>query len=263
MVAKSERNSGYAQGAAKSPCRGAARRCAAAFGLCSALGALLCPARQTRRLFLCAVASLGLAAPLGAHPHIFVDTELELVFAPDGQPEGIWISWAYDPFFSMLLVSDMGLDPDFTGDISEAERAELDGFDMNWIEGYHGDTHVTQGGRALALSGPVEWVSDYREGQLFSRHLRRFEDRPDPAQELVIAVYDPTYYTSYGLVGMPQITGRGDCLARIYEPDWEAAGAQLEAALDEMLGAGGDMEADFPAVGALFAEEVRILCPAP
>jgi hypothetical protein len=44
MAAKSARNSGYAQVAAKSPCRGAARRCAAAFGLDSALGASLrCP----------------------------------------------------------------------------------------------------------------------------------------------------------------------------------------------------------------------------
>jgi hypothetical protein len=38
MAAMSARNSSYAPTAAKSPCRGAARRCAAAFGLDSALG---------------------------------------------------------------------------------------------------------------------------------------------------------------------------------------------------------------------------------
>jgi hypothetical protein len=50
MLATSERNGSYAQGAAKSPCRGAARRCAAAFGLDSALGVQLqCPQpAQTR-----------------------------------------------------------------------------------------------------------------------------------------------------------------------------------------------------------------------
>ncbi|MCC5957496.1 MAG: DUF1007 family protein [Natronohydrobacter sp.] len=205
-----------------------------------------------------------MALPARAHPHIFVDVGLELVFDEAGQAEGVWISWTYDPFFSMLLVSDMGLDADFTGTISDEEREALHGFDMNWtVEEYHGDTHVTQNGQPLALSGPVEWESDYRDGQLHSRHLRHLIDRPDPAREWVVVVYDPTYYTAYGLIGMPRITGRTDCTARVFEPDWEAAGAQLEAALDEVLGAGGDIEADFPMVGALFSEEVRVLCAAP
>ncbi len=216
-----------------------------------------------RLLVLPALVATLHAAPVLAHPHIFVDAEIEVVFDEAGDPKGVWISWAYDPFFSMLLVSDMGLDPDFTGEITEEERPELDGFDMNWIEDYHGDTHASQDGAPLELTGPLEWESDYRDGQLYSRHLRHFIDQPDPTQEWSVEVYDPTYYTSYGIVGTPKITGRSDCTARIFEPDWDAAGAQLEAALDEVLGAGGDIEADFPAVGALFAEEVRIECAAP
>ncbi len=220
-------------------------------------------ASDMRRLILSAFIASGHSAPALAHPHIFVDAELEIVFDSEGAPEGIWISWSYDPFFSMLLVSDLGLDPDFTGEITEAERSDLDGFDMNWIEDYHGDTHVTQSGTALALTGPLEWESDYRDGQLFSRHLRHFIDRPAADEEWIVAVYDPTYYTSYGIIGTPRITGRSDCTARVFEPDWDAAGAQLEAALDEILATGGDFEADFPAVGALFAEEVRLICAAP
>ena len=204
-----------------------------------------------------------LAQPAHAHPHIFVDVELEVVFDEAGIPEGLWISWTYDPFFSMLLVSDMGLDPDFTGTISEDEREALDGFDMQWtVEVYHGDTHATQDGEPLALSSPITWESDYRDGQLRSRHLRHLLDRPDPDREWMVGVYDPTYYTSYGLVGTPRAIGREDCSLRIFEPDWDAASAQLEAALDEILGAGGDIEAEFPIVGALFSEEVRIRCGA-
>lgn len=208
-------------------------------------------------------AYLAAALPAQAHPHIFVDVELEIVFDAEGQPEGLWISWSYDEFFSMLLVSDMGLDQDFTGTIPEDEREALDGFDMNWIEGYHGDTHVTQDGTPLALTGPLQWESDYRDGQLKSRHLRHLIDLPDPEREWIVAVYDPTYYTSYGIIGTPEARGRDDCVLRVFEPDWEAAGAQLEAALDEVLGAGGDIEAEFPAVGDLFSEEVRITCGAP
>jgi polyphosphate kinase len=201
-------------------------------------------------------------APVAAHPHIFVDAAVEVLFAPDGTPQAVRISWTYDSLFSMLMVSDLGLDPDFDGVLTAEELAQLQGFDMNWIEGYHGDTHLTQAGQPLDLGGPSDWTTDYRDGQLYSSHLRALPVLPDPAAEWVIAVYDPTYYTSYSLSGTPGLTGRADCNLRVFEPDFEAAGAQLQAALDELLGTEADMEADFPMVGALFSEEVRIQCPA-
>lgn len=208
--------------------------------------------------------TLALLAPVpaAAHPHIFVDAGIEVLFAPDGTPHALRISWTYDALFSMLLVSDLGLDPDFDGVLTDAEMTQLQGFDMNWLPGYHGDTHLTQSGTALDLGAPKDWISDYRDGQLFSTHLRALPPLPDPVSEWVIAVYDPTYYTSYTLAAPPRMTGRDDCTARVFEPDFDAAGAQLQAALDELLGAGADMEADFPLVGALFSEEVRITCPA-
>ena len=208
------------------------------------------------------VLALVLPHTAQAHPHIFVEAGIEVLFAADGAPQSVRISWTYDPLFSMLLVSDLGLDPDFDGVLTDAELAELQGFDMNWLEGYHGDTHLTQGAQALALGGPSDWTSEYRDGRLHSTHLRALPALPDPAAEWVIAVYDPTYYTSYSLAASPVLSGRDDCIARVFEPDFDAAGAQLQAALDELLGAGGDMEADFPMVGAMFSEEVRITCPA-
>lgn len=209
-------------------------------------------------LVLCAGAQMA-----QAHPHIFVDAQLEVLFDANGAPQALRIFWTYDPFFSMLLVSDMGLDPDFSGTVTPDEQPLLDGFDMNWIPDYHGDTHVMQNGQSLPLSGPVEWTSDYVDGHLQSSHLREFQELPDPTTEWTVSIHDPSYYTSYTITDMPQITGRDDCSARIFEPDWDAAGAQLEAALDEVLASGGDIEAEFPPVGALFSEEVRIICAQP
>ncbi len=206
-------------------------------------------------------------APALAHPHIFVDAGLQVYFDDDGQLAALRITWVYDEFFSMLMLSDLELDSGFSGALTPEDHEALQGFDMNWIEGYHGDVFVTKDGAAQALTGPLEWTSDLIEGQLVSTHLRALEDRADPTGTTVrIEVYDPTYYTSYRIVGTPDLRGRSDCRVRIFEPDWEAADAQLQAALDEMLGAGMDdmdIEADFPAVGRLFADEARIECAAP
>lgn len=200
--------------------------------------------------------------PAAAHPHIFVDAALEIVFDASGQPSAVRISWVYDPLFSMLLLSDMGLDDDFDGALTAEEHAALEGFDMNWIEGYHGDTHVSQGDQALALGGPEETTSGFVDGRLRSSHLRQLQEQPDPGQPWEVSVHDPSYYTLYSLSRPPVLTGAPNCSATVIAPDMEKAQAELANALDERAVGGADIEADFPAVGALFAEKVRITCPA-
>ncbi len=197
-----------------------------------------------------------------AHPHIFVDSGLQMQFDPDGRLATVRVVWVYDAFYSMLLLEEMGLDPEFTGTVTEAEKQKLSGFDMQWIEGYEGDLYALQGDRRLALSGPKDWTADVQEGRIISTHLRTFEEPPEVgAEPLVLQVYDPSYYTAYSIAIDPVIEGRTDCTARIFEPDRAAATGILEEALAEMLGEAAEYsEDDFPAVGAAFADEIRLTC---
>ena len=56
---------------------------------------------------------LGLvAAPLGAHPHVFVDTAMRFEVNDDAEITGVTMTWSYDDFFTLLIFEDMGLDPD-------------------------------------------------------------------------------------------------------------------------------------------------------
>lgn len=219
-------------------------------------------------MFRCLIAALTLAASAGttavAHPHIFVDTGMQIEFDADGRMTGIRVVWVYDELYSLLIIEDRGLDRDYDGVLTDAERADLAGFDMNWQPGYQGDLYPNQGADALALSGPADWTADFREGRIITTHLRRLNRPADPAAAPVsIAVYDPTYYTSYSIVTEPQILGRDDCRARILVPDPTAASAELRAALAE-LGADETYvpEDDFPAIGDAFAEEVELTCAA-
>lgn len=213
---------------------------------------------------ICTTAGLWIALAGGAlaHPHIFVDTEIEVIFDGQARATGLRITWVYDDLFSMILVEDRGLDPDFDGALTAAETATLQGFDMQWDPGYPGDTYALSGDTPLPLSGPADWTAGYVEGRLTSTHLRRFAEPVGMDQTLVVQVYDPSFYTAYSLSPAVRLTGVEGCSAQVFEPDHEAADARLQAAIEELAGS-DDVEGAFPAIGSAYAEEVRIICVAP
>jgi polyphosphate kinase len=213
-----------------------------------------------------ALLSLALmaAAPAAAHPHVFVDAGLELRLDGEGRLASVRIVWVYDDFTSMLLLGDLGLMPDREDRLSPQARAALQGFDMQWDEGFAGDTHMRAADAPVALSPPRDWTADYVQGRIVTTHVRDLVAPVDPATAPVtVQLYDPGYYTAYTIAVPPKVTGRDDCAAEVLGPDTDAAIARLEAALEELVRGGVDPETDFPAVGAAFAEEVRLTCPAP
>lgn len=212
------------------------------------------------------VCAMGAATPALAHPHVFIDTGVEAVFDDEGRLTALQVVWVYDEFYSMMAIDDYGLDPDFTGELTDDERAELAAIYSNWDEGYDGDLYALHNGRRIDLSGPLEVEADLRDGRMTISHLRAFEDRIDPAEAPVtLRVYDPSYFTRYTVALDPSIHGRTDCAAEVHGPDLEAAEARLQEELDQMAEEGLDsldIEQDFPEVGAEFAEEIRLTCSA-
>lgn len=203
------------------------------------------------------------AGPAVAHPHVFIDATVEVIFDAEGRASALRIGWTYDDLFSLVMVEERGLDPDYDGTLTAEETARLSGFDMNWDPGFPGDTYALLGEAPLDLSRPKDWTAVYADGRITSTHLRSFDQPVDlGAGPLVVQVYDPGFYTAYGIVGTPVLTGREGCVAEVFEPDRAAADAILTAAIEELAGS-PDVEGDFPAVGAAYAEEVRVTCDAP
>ncbi len=82
------------------------------------------------------------------------------------------------------------------------------------------------------------------------------------ALPLIEQLYDPGYYVAYAIPYDPVVTGGVGCSAQVFVPDLDEAAAELQAALSEYT-PDIDLEAEFPAIGAAYAEEVRVTCPAP
>jgi ABC-type uncharacterized transport system substrate-binding protein len=206
-----------------------------------------------------AAAWLGAAGGAEAHPHVWIDARVEVLLDAQDRAVALRIDWTYDDFFSLYVIGDMGLDPDWDGALTEAETARLAGFDMNWDAGFPGDTYALDGDQPVALSRPEETGARYDGGKITSSHLRRL-DRPVPAADLVVQAYDPGYYTAYAIATGPVVTGgSGACSAQVFVPDLSQAEQVLKDALSEYTPE-IDLEAEFPAVGAAYAEEVRIAC---
>lgn len=200
--------------------------------------------------------AIGLAAtPFGvaAHPHIFVDVALRVELTPERELRGVEITWRYDELYSLLMFEDLGLDSDFDGRLNDSELAFLDGFDMNWIDGFEGDMYVTRHGEALTLGPPEPRGTDVENGQIITRHFRTLSG---PASGVLLEAYDPTFYTAYALDGA--VTVEGDCAANVTPADLAAAYANLEELMYGMSQEQADTE--FPQVGAQFADKVTLQC---
>ena len=207
-----------------------------------------------------ALAGIWAAAPALAHPHVFIDAGLEVVFDTDNRAIGVRVTWTYDDLISLTLLSERGMDEDFDGVLTPEELTTLNGFDMGWEPGFVGDTYALLGDLALPLSGPSDWTVSYADARLTSSHYRSFEFPIDlSGQALVIQSYDPGYYTAYAVVDA-KVTG-ADCLVEMFEPDREAADQILQDSLAEYSGTEG-AEGEFPAVGSAYAEEARVTCNA-
>ena len=211
---------------------------------------LLMPALRHTLSALClmAVPMIG-----QAHPHVFIDTGLHAVVDTDGTFKGLEVRWAYDDFYSLLIFADMGLDPDGNGVLTPEEINQLDGFDLQWIEGYEGDSYATSNGAPIALGPPQSRGVTVENGRIITTHFRAADA---PAAGLQIKAFDPTFYTAYALVG--QVLVDGPCTSHIEPADLDAAYTRLE----ELLYATPEAEATdyYPEVGESFADTVMLSC---
>lgn len=195
------------------------------------------------------------AAPAAAHPHVFVEATVELVVA-DGALVGVRLSWLYDDFFSFLLTSDLGIDPEGDMILTPEEEAALTASVLDWPADYAGDLTATGADGTAALGPRAEAAVAFENGRIRESHYRPLET-PLPAPATV-QVYDPYFYVAYEIAGEPSVDGAG-CAAALVRADLDAAYALAEDLLGRPAGDVG-AEDDFPMIGDAFADRVVLTC---
>lgn len=202
------------------------------------------------------------AAPLVAHPHIFVNTGLRFVVDDQNRLTHVQVTWEYDELYSLLLTEDMGVDSDYDGVLTAEDVATLTGFDMQWVEGFNGDLVGALNGAALGLSQPSAATATLRDGKIITTHLRAVEGAPLITGPLNFLPYDGTYYTAYEVDLPVTVQGGKGCDVNISTPDIEGALSMTKAELGA-LPLDFDMEAaGLGDIGRRFATDVEITCAA-
>lgn len=216
---------------------------------------------RMRHLLVTVISLLSWIGQAHAHPHIFIEAGLDFIFDDQNQLTAVRVSWTYDDLYSLLVIQDLGLDNDYDGRLTPREQEKLTGFDMRWVEGFEGDLYVLKDGPPITLGGPRDYTAKLIDGRVVTTHVRDLDTQIAVGDEpLIFQIYDPGFYTAYEITGPNRIQGGAACSTQVFVPDIDEANQVLLDALKEL---GADVSADeagFPAVGANFAEEVRLTC---
>lgn len=213
--------------------------------------------------FLAGLSLLMPAAPALAHPHQFIDAALTFHLDDEGQLAALQVVWIYDDLTTLIILEELGMDPDGDGALTPAETAQMKTVVGTWPEGFAGDLVLTRNGGAVALSGPLDPDAMMHDGRLVTTHLRALAERFDPVGSTVqLQVYDPAYYTFYDLLRLPEAKGRDGCVVSQDKADIAAAQRLYEKEL-ALLSEEALLEGDaFPEIGGAFADVVRLECAA-
>ena len=136
---------------------------------------------------------LGLVLPLGvmAHPHNWIDIQLEVSFDAEGYATGLYQRWLFDDYYSVYVTE--GMDGDSDGVPDRARLDELLATMLTNIKKSHYFTQVEQGEQSIDFGTPDEGGMVMQGHRLEISYFLPFESRQLLTHApLSYPVYDPT-----------------------------------------------------------------------
>ncbi len=204
------------------------------------------------------LAASACPAPLAAHPHVFVDSRVEII-TEGSLVTAVRLTWTYDDFFTLFLLEDLGLDPEADGVLTEEERATLEASVTDWPADYTGDLVLTHGEEPVPLAARRDHHVDVVDGRLVETHTRPLEAAVDASRALLtVENYDPYYYVDYAVD--PQVGVPARCEAAMVDADPLAAQAEVDSLWQGLDIAGAGPEVQLPPVGYAFSDRVEVRC---
>ena len=207
-----------------------------------------------RSALVAAVVALFGFGTAEAHPHVWVTSTSELVYAPDGSFTGVRHAWAFDDMFSTYALQ--GIETKEKGVYSREELAPLAQTNVESLKEFAYFTFAKVGGKKQKFSEPVDYYLSYKDNVL-TLHFFLPLKTPVKSNELSVEVFDPSYFIDFSfaeknpvsLVGAPS-----GCALNFQRPTDGTATAQRMSEDNFLSG-------DNSNYGAMFANKIAVTCP--
>ena len=137
---------------------------------------------------------LALSAPALAHPHIFIDAKVAVIFDDAGNVSALRHAWTFDTAFSAWMIQ--GLDTDGDGVTSSEELQPLADENMIGLAEYGFYTYAGPDDAPMDFVPAGDQTLVYADGAATLTYTIS-ATRPQPAgAAFELAVYDPEYYVA-------------------------------------------------------------------
>ena len=211
------------------------------------------------RAVIVAATILASSYTVRAHPHVFVDGGVDFVISEAGQFTTIQVTWRYDAFETLYLLSEMNVSPAPSSDFSDAEREKVESTLGRFPPDFDGSVHIALVGAPVALQDPRNLAARMVGDRLEITFLRDLEIPIDVrGQKLNIGFYERTYFFAFSLTDAPDVRGAADQCS--YEMTPFDASAQSDEVLQELAKLGREETPEDNNIGATLADRMVVPC---
>jgi ABC-type uncharacterized transport system substrate-binding protein len=188
------------------------------------------------RLLHSAVLMAAVALPVcaSAHPHVFVEANLEIVRDEQGNVTELRHVWRFDELFSTTVVLDFDAN---TNDMLEPD--ELDEVSKTVTQSVGQENFFTEirlGNQDVEFLAPEKINVDYKDGQLLMFFATRLKAPVKPGDgDFKVSVSDPTYYVAMDIAddNAVMISGNASgCSSLVQRPDYDKLMSQAATTED-------------------------------
>lgn len=190
---------------------------------------------RNRLAIMTALTALVLPQAASAHPHIFVESRLEVIGGADGNVQELRNVWRFDEVFSSSVLLDFDKNSDLK--LDEEELAELGETMRTSLGDYHYFTTLTANGATVGVQKPDAIHVTFKDGQILVFFAVK-PDKPMPLKgRLTFGIYDPTMYTAIDFPSDKDLVAEGPgfakCQHKVVRPDPDEVLSQNSATLTD------------------------------
>ena len=210
-----------------------------------------------KRLCACLMMAWTLsAAPIEAHPHVWVTLHSEILYASDGQITGVRHAWRFDDMFSSYALQ--GIAHAKKGKFTREELTSLAQLNMDSLKEYDYFTYARGDGKKLKFSGPIDYWLEYENPALIL-HFTLPLKAPVAAKTFQVEVYDPSIFVDFEFAKGKPVALDGappSCQLTVDLPHQPTPAEQLR--LSQLDATPLDASSTY---GEMFANKMRVNCP--